>query len=176
MVDTLREWNRQSKSAGDLSWTSALAATTLIAVNRNSEKPIQKPVIFLVEQDAAVSRSVAMLLRQLPAKVKSFASVESVLEQQVSDDTVDCVIIEVELPGSSGLELLTTMRRRGIRTPVIVLCANSDVATAVAAMRAGADDFIEKPFLNRYFLDCVQRVLNRSNLADAPRATNQITL
>jgi two-component system response regulator FixJ len=151
---------------------SVVAAATSATVNPESEKPIQKQIIFLVEQDAAVSRSIAMLLRHLPVTVKIFASVESMLEQQACDDTVDCVIIEIELPGISGLELLTTMRRRGIRTPVIVLCANSDVATAVAAMRAGADDFIEKPFLNRYFLDCVQRVLNHSNAAGAP-ATNR---
>ena len=68
----------------------------------------------------------------------------------------------------SGLELLTTMRRQGLHTPVIVLCANSDVATAVAAMRAGADDFIEKPFLSRYFFDCVDRTLNRSHAAAVP--------
>ncbi|MDH3466821.1 MAG: response regulator, partial [Gammaproteobacteria bacterium] len=63
---------------------------------------------------------------------------------------------------------LATMRRRGVRTPVIVLCANSDIATAVAAMRAGADDFIEKPFFSRHFLDCVQRVLKRSNATGTP--------
>ena len=147
---------------------SALAATTLAKVNTESEKPIQKPIICLVEQDAAVSRSIAMLLSQLPATVKIFASVEPMLEQHACDDTVDCVIIEKELPGISGLELLATMRRRGVRTPVIVLCANSDIATAVAAMQAGADDFIEKPFFSRHFLDCVQRVLKRSNATGTP--------
>ena len=147
---------------------SAPAATILVTVNPESEKPAQKPIIFLVEQDAAVSRSIAMLLRRLPATVKIFASAESMFEQAACDDIVDCVITEMELPGISGLELLTAMRRQGLRTPVIVLCANSDVATAVAAMRAGADDFIEKPFLSRYFLDCVQRVLNHSNVTGTP--------
>lgn len=167
-MDRLRDWSQQSKCAGDLSMKSALAAAASDTTNPESEKLIQKPTIFLLEQDAAVSRSIAMLLSHLPATVKIFASVESMLEQQACDDTVDCVITEIELPGTSGIELLTTMRRRGIRTPVIVLCANSDVATAVAAMRAGADDFIEKPFLSRYFLDCVQRVLNHSNVTGTP--------
>ena len=164
----MSDWYQQSKFAGDLSMKSAPAATILVTVNPESEKPAQKPIIFLVEQDAAVSRSIAMLLRRLPATVKIFASAESMFEQAACDDIVDCIITEMELPGISGLDLLTTMRRQGLRTPVIVLCANSDVATAVAAMRAGADDFVEKPFLSRYFFDCIQRVLNRSQAAAVP--------
>jgi len=123
--------------------------------------------VCVIEQDTAVSRGIQMLLRHLPAAVITYSSAESFLSNPPRESAIDCIIIEMNLPGMSGLQLLSEIRAEGITAPAIILSSKSDVATAVAAMRAGAYDFIEKPFLHGALLDRVRQALRMSGVARA---------
>jgi FixJ family two-component response regulator len=102
----------------------------------------RRPLIAVIEADATDRSVLCRLLRSLGVDVKVFDSAESYLSSITS--ALACVIVDTDLPGMSGLELLRVLRARGINDPVILLGASEDVRAAVDAMRAGALDFIEK--------------------------------
>jgi FixJ family two-component response regulator len=101
-------------------------------------------------------------LSSLHADVRDYDSAESYLDSDRSK--TDCLITDVELPGMSGLELLRLLRSRGVPDPVILLGAEEDIRAAVAAMRAGAVDFIEKSNVDLAILRRVSHVIHQ----DAP--------
>jgi FixJ family two-component response regulator len=81
--------------------------------------------------------------------------------KRVSNDRPGCILLDVRLPGPSGLELQTALQRQGVALPVIFLTAYADVASSVRAMKAGAVDFLEKPVERDTLLDALQRALTR---------------
>lgn len=97
----------------------------------------------VIEADAVGRRSICSLLSALDIDVRDFESAESYLA--ASTQSTRCLITDIALPGMSGLELLRCLRARGVLPPMIVLGEDYDVRAAVAAMREGAIDFIEKP-------------------------------
>jgi two-component system response regulator FixJ len=101
--------------------------------------------VVLIDDDAAVLRSLRMLLQHRGLNVSCFASVESFLEQ-ADRNGFDCVVSDVRLPGMSGLELQHELKRRNPGVPLILITGHGDVEMAVAAIKQGAADFIEKPF------------------------------
>ncbi len=125
----------------------------LSSVPRDNES-----TVHIVERDAAVARGIAFMLEGLDTRVKTYSSAEELLAQSHLGQT-DCLVIEVELPGMGGLELLNALRARGIDSPAIVLTSKGDIPMAVRAMRAGALDFLEKPFLNRVLIKRVRQAL-----------------
>ncbi len=105
-------------------------------------------VVSVVDPDANVRRSVAKLLRALGAQIEEFATAREFLDRLPT--TIPVVLIaEARLPDMPGLTLLQELRARGLEMPVILLSSDADVTSAVTAMRAGALDFIEKPFIDR---------------------------
>lgn len=102
-----------------------------------------RPLVAVIEADAAGRRSICSLLSALDVDVRDFDSAESYLA--ASTQSARCLIADITLPGMSGLELLRCLRARGPLPPMIVLGEDCDVRAAVAAMREGAIDFIEKP-------------------------------
>jgi len=116
-----------------------------------------------VEADAKERTALAQLLGHLPMPVSVFESAEDLLAVL---DSTDCRVLvsEVSLPGKSGLELLAEMSARGRHVPTILLSEESDVGTAVHAMRAGAMDFIEKPVIDRILLRRVKDAISHPPL------------
>ncbi|HKQ82028.1 MAG TPA: response regulator [Steroidobacteraceae bacterium] len=102
-----------------------------------------RPQVAIVEADAAGRRSLCRLLSALDIDVQDFDSAESYLS--ASTEATRCLITDVSLPGMSGLDLLRCLRARGRMPPMIMLGEDCDVPAAVAAIREGAIDFIEKP-------------------------------
>jgi FixJ family two-component response regulator len=100
--------------------------------------------VLLVDDDAAVREAVARLLRSAGWKTEQFASAQAFLERKHFDD-VGCLVLDISMPGMSGLELQAMMRVLGISMPVIFLSAVCDVPTSVGAMRDGAFDVLQKP-------------------------------
>lgn len=98
------------------------------------------------------------LLGLLDFRVETFASAEDLLARGRLEPPA-CVVTEVHLPGISGIELQARLKERGVDLPVIVLAARSDVAMAVRALRAGAVDFIEKPFVDRILTRRIQQAI-----------------
>lgn len=131
-----------------------------MAPPQGSAAEATQATVCIVEADPAERTALAQLLAHLPMQVSVFASAEDLLA--VLDGT-DCraVVTELELPGKSGLELLTEMSARGRHVPTILLAENCDVGVAVNAMRAGAMDFIEKPVIDRILLRRVKDAIAR---------------
>lgn len=105
-----------------------------------------RPTIAVIEADATDRQTLCSLLRSLDADVQDFDSAESYLAADQS--SLGCLITDVTLPGMSGLELLKLLRSGRLSPPVILLGEEADVRAAVAAMREGAVDFIEKPHVD----------------------------
>jgi len=114
--------------------------------------------VLIVDDDKGVRASLAALLRTAVFEVETFGSGPEFL-QAWTPERCGCVLIDVRMPGMSGLQLQTQLAEQGITLPVIVITGHADVPMAVAAMRAGAVDFIEKPFKDDTIISSVQRAL-----------------
>ena len=104
-----------------------------------------EPKVYVVDDEPAVRRSISFMLKTAGMAVESFESGEAFLKMAASLDP-GCVLLDVRLGGIDGLAVQQTLRDRGIMLPVIILTGHGDVGLAVRAMKAGAVDFIEKPF------------------------------
>jgi FixJ family two-component response regulator len=114
--------------------------------------------VYVVDDDAAVRRFLQGLIRSVGLEVKTYATAQSFLDDyQVG--APGCLLLDIRMPGMSGLELQAELRRRGIDLPVIILTGHGDVEVAVHAMKAGAVDFIEKPFNNELLLQGIQNAI-----------------
>jgi len=116
-------------------------------------------LVCVVDPDPAVRRSVAALLRSLGAEVEGYATAREFLARLPTAVPV-CVVAESRLPDMSGVALLQELRARGLKIPTILLSTDADVSGAVAAMRAGALDFIEKPYIDRALVTQVAPILD----------------
>jgi RNA polymerase sigma factor (sigma-70 family) len=101
--------------------------------------------VFVIDDDAAVRDSIALMLGLEGYRTTVFADAEAFLAAW-REDWAGCVIADVRLPGQSGVELQDALRKRGIALPFVIITAHGDVATARAAFRSQAVDFLEKPF------------------------------
>jgi FixJ family two-component response regulator len=114
--------------------------------------------VYVIDDDEAVRRSVGMLLRSVHLDVKGCDSAAAFLDAW-TPGVPTCLVVDVRMPGMSGLELHQVLRSRGIGVPVIFITGHGDVSMAVAAMKLGAYDFLEKPFRDQELLDRVQQAL-----------------
>jgi len=117
------------------------------------------PVVGVIDPDPVARNGLRNLLHDLGIDVATYDSAESFLLAG-SGRHVACLIVDLLLPGMSGLELLRRLRGAGNDVPVILLADESDVPTAVAAIREGATDFIEKPYMDVAILKQVQKLLS----------------
>jgi FixJ family two-component response regulator len=127
---------------------------------------ITRPIVAVIEADAAARRMLCSLLSSLDAEIQDYDSAESYLASEADApecDTLVCVITDVMLPGMSGLELLRLLRATETSLPVIVLGEETDVRTAVDAMREGAADFIEKQHMDLAIPRRVAYLLDRTH-------------
>jgi len=122
----------------------------------------QDPTIFIVDDDDAIRDSLQLLLDAAGFKqVSVYGSSRRFLET-AAPQPGDCLLLDVRMPDMDGLELQAELNRRGIRLPVIIMTGHGDVPIAVRAMKAGAEDFIEKPFSDAVLLESLRRALARS--------------
>jgi len=118
------------------------------------------PVVFVVDDDEAVCESLCLLIEDVGLEAKTFNNALQFLSGYDPSDG-GCLVLDMRMPGMSGLELLSKLHEWGIGIPAIVITGHADVPTAVAAMKAGAVDFIEKPFRHQVLLDSIQEALRR---------------
>jgi two-component system response regulator FixJ len=117
-----------------------------------------QPTLFVVDDDEAVRESLQLLLESAGHRVRSFASGSEFLTAMPSSED-GCLIIDVRMPGIGGLAVQERLRDERIALPVIVITGHGDVPLAVRAMKAGAVDFVEKPFTEQGILAAVERAL-----------------
>lgn len=115
--------------------------------------------VYIVDDDAAVRAALESLLRSVGHEVRTFDSTDAFLAAE-RPDAPGCLVLDVRLPGRSGLELQRTLAERGIAVPVIFVTGHGDIPMSVAAMKAGAVEFLTKPFRDQDFLDAVHRGLD----------------
>ncbi len=114
--------------------------------------------IFIVDDDHAVRDSLQWLIESVGMPVQSFASGTQFLESGVLD-AVGCAILDIRMPGMSGIEVFEEMKLRDSDMPVLFLTGHGDVHLAVRAMKIGAYDFLEKPFNDQSLLDLIQKAI-----------------
>lgn len=137
-----------------------------------------EPRVFIVDDDAAVRDTLKWLLTSVQLDVETFDSAAAFLNDY-EPDIPGCLLLDVRMPGMSGLQLQTQLDTRKIDLPIIFISGHGDVQMAVRAMKSGAVDFIEKPFNNQSVIDAVQRAVDgvRARLSEqAEKASTQRAL
>jgi FixJ family two-component response regulator len=121
------------------------------------------PTVFIVDDDADVRESLRELLESVGLHSQSFGAAQEFLAVGRTDGP-SCLILDVRLPGISGLDLQHELKRGRISIPIIFLTAHADVPMSVKAMKSGAVEFLTKPFRHQDLLDAVQRSLTRDRI------------
>ncbi len=117
-----------------------------------------KPTVFVVDDDQGVRESIRWLIESVDLAVETFGSGQEFLDAY-DPDKPGCVVLDVRMPQTSGLELQKKLLARGLEIPVIIVSAYGSVPVAVEAMKAGAVDFIEKPFSDQALLDRIHQAI-----------------
>jgi len=119
------------------------------------------PIVFLVDDDPSVRSAVTFLLNTVGLKAEAFDSADSFLRKRLPDVT-SCLVLDVRLPGLSGLDFQRELAARNIRMPIVFLTGYGDIPMSVRAMKAGAVEFLTKPFRDQDLLDAVRVALDRN--------------
>ena len=127
-----------------------------------------EPTVFIIDDDEAVRRFLSGLIASVGLHVETYASAQEFLDADEPSQP-GCLLLDIRMPGMSGLELQKELASRNIRIPIIILTGHGNVQVAVHAMKAGAVDFIEKPFNNELLLDRIQMAVAESVDADTTR-------
>jgi two-component system response regulator FixJ len=121
-----------------------------------------RATIFVVDDDAAVRDSLKMLLRSVGQAVETFGSGQDFIDAY-SEDRAGCLVLDIRMPGMSGLELQQKLNERHSIMPIIFITGHGDVPMAVEAMQAGAVDFIQKPFRDQDLIDRINQALEKDH-------------
>lgn len=124
----------------------------------------EKPLVYVVDDDPSVLRSVERLLRSVGYDLETFTSAHDFLDFQ-HRDTPSCLILDVKMPGLSGLELQERLTDKGIALPIIFITGHGTVPASVKAMKAGAVDFLLKPFSPTDLLETIAKALEKDRQA-----------
>jgi FixJ family two-component response regulator len=128
-----------------------------------------KPIVFVIDDDDSVRRSLERLLRSVDLDVETYASAQDFLRKPMPDRPA-CVVLDLRLPGPSGLELQESLIRSGHDVPIVFISGHADVPSSVRAIKAGAVDFLQKPFSDQALLDIIHGALLRDRDARRDRA------
>src|SRR5262250_2358137 len=140
------------------------------------------PLVFVIDDDASVCSSLKFLLSTVGLQAETFDSADSFLHKK-RPDVPSCVVLDVRLPGVSGLDFQHELTARNISIPIVFLTGHGDIPMSVRAMKAGAVEFLTKPFREQDLLDAVRVALDRdrtrraqeTELADIRRRFDSLT-
>jgi two-component system, LuxR family, response regulator FixJ len=125
-------------------------------------------LVFVVDDDAAVREGLRFMLHAAGYTVEAFPSAFSFIENYDPKQS-GCLLLDVRMPQMTGLELQQQLNVRGWPIPVIFITGHGNVSLAIAAIKAGAFEFIEKPLREDALLECIERALHRNDVAHAER-------
>ena len=123
------------------------------------------PLVFVIDDDASVRAAISSLIRSVGLRAEVFASVSEFLAHKRST-TTSCLILDVRLPGVSGLEFQSELAKANAEIPIIFITGHGDIPMTVKAMKAGAIEFLTKPFRDQDLLDAIQVALERARLKE----------
>jgi len=125
-----------------------------------SPLPESKAIVFVVDDDVSVREALERLLRVVGFEVETFASAQDFLAHR-RENAPSCLVLDVRLPGLSGLELQKLIAEANREIPIVFITGHGDVPTSVSAMKAGAVEFLVKPFSDQDLLDAIQQAIKR---------------
>jgi FixJ family two-component response regulator len=132
------------------------------------------PIVFIVDDDASVRRSIQDLLSSVALRSEPFATPQEFLETKRAD-CPSCLVLDVRLPGMSGLDCQRRLAEAGVSIPIIFITGHGDVPVTVRAMKSGAVEFLTKPVRPQELLDAVQQALDRDRkLREKRRETAEV--
>ena len=126
-------------------------------------------MVFVIDDDESIRESLRSLLRSVGLGVETFASAQEFL-QSARPDVPACLILDVRMPGLSGLDLQRDLAEANIHIPIIFITGHGDIPMSVRAMKAGAVEFLTKPFRDQDLLDAIQQALERDRRARSQQA------
>jgi len=143
----------------------------------------ESPTVFVVDDDLSIREALKNLLRSVGLKVETFGTAKEFLERKGPDEP-GCLILDVRLPGESGLDLQNYLAKAKIRIPIVFITGHGDIPMSVRAMKAGALEFLTKPFRDQDLLDAVhqaierdhQNRLRRADIADLRKRYESLTV
>ena len=122
------------------------------------EQPDAPPTVFVIDDDASIREALSSLFRSIGLHVRVFGSAAEFL-RNTSPDCAGCLVLDVRLPGLSGLDFQSELANANIHIPIIFITGHGDIPMSVRAMKAGAVEFLSKPFREQDLLDAVQIAL-----------------
>ena len=128
-----------------------------------------QPIVYVVDDDPSIRPAMESLIRSVGLRVQSFASAPEFLRHPRADAPA-CLVLDVRMPGLSGLDLQRELTASGAEIPIIFLTGHGDVPMSVEAMKRGAMEFLTKPFRDQQLLDAIQQALDRDAAQRAGRA------
>jgi FixJ family two-component response regulator len=141
--------------------------------SRNDALP-ETPTVLVVDDDASVREGLNSLFQSVGLDVKLFASAPDLLRQSFPDAPC-CLVLDIRLPGLSGLTFQTQLAEANIHIPIIMVTGHGDIPMSVMAMKAGAVDFLTKPFRDQEMLDAVAKAIERDrNRRESERAVSEL--
>lgn len=126
--------------------------------------PDSKAIVFVVDDDESVRKSLARVIRSAGLRVETFASAQQFLAGQRAD-VPSCLVLDVRMPGLSGLDLQQRLAEISVEIPIVFITGHGDVPTSVRAMKAGAVEFLTKPFSKQDLLNGIQQAIQRDRAA-----------
>ena len=120
----------------------------------------KEPIVFVVEDDVSMRRALTNLFQSVGLEVEVFGSASEMLENKFPD-VASCLVLDIRLPGLSGLDFQTELAKTGIHIPIIFMTGHGDIPMTVRAMKGGAVDFLTKPFRDQDMLDAVVSAIER---------------
>jgi len=128
-------------------------------------------LVFVIDDDESIREALKSLIRSVGLRVETFASAAEFLES-TRPDMPACLILDVRMPGLSGLDLQRSLAETNIHIPIIFITGHGDIPMSVRAMKAGAVEFLTKPFRDQDLLDAIQQALERDRLVRSQQADN----
>ena len=126
-------------------------------------------MVFVIDDDESIRESLKSLMRSVGLGVETFASAQEFLQSE-RPDVPACLILDVRMPGLSGLDLQRDLAEANIHIPIIFITGHGDIPMSVRAMKAGAVEFLTKPFRDQDLLDAIQQALERDRRARSQQA------
>ena len=120
----------------------------------SGKEPIRDSIVFIIDDDLSMRRALTNLFQSVGLEVEAFAAASELLKNKLPE-VASCLVLDIRLPGLSGLDLQTELAKANIRIPIIFITGHGDIPMTVRAMKGGAVDFLTKPFRDQELLDAV---------------------
>src|ERR1035438_8881745 len=135
----------------------------------------EEPVVYVVDDDAAARAAIQSLLHSVGLRAETFGSAQEFLANY-SPDAPACLVLDVRLPGVSGLDFQRDLAARSATIPIIFITGHGDIPMSVEAMKAGAMEFLTKPFRGQVLLDAIHKAIERDRAARGEQSTTSLRI